>query len=180
MILLALVSLLLLDRDYATIQKKFDDIEQERYRSGTRVTLSPREINAYARQQAEEIAPKAVHDVQVVLGTDGATASARIDFLELNKAFGGQPNWMIEHLFQGVRPVKVTMKIQTRNGQARVDVDRVEISGAAVDGTALQFLIDHFVIPEFPDAKVAKWFPMSHRMDHVEVRPAGATVVIRK
>ena len=68
-------------------------------------------------------------------------ASARIDFLELNKAFGGQPNWMIEHLFQGVRPVKVTMKIQTRNGQARVDVDRVEDSrrGGGWDGAAVSY-----------------------------------------
>ncbi len=180
MIPLALIWLLLISPEYISIQKKFDKIEHERYRLGSRVFLSIQELNAFARQQALEIAPGGVHALQFSLYEDTGTAMARINFLELNKARGGQSNWLMDQLFQGERTVKVVVRIQTRNGQARVDVNRVEVAGAAVEGAALKFLIDHYVIPEFPDVKISKWFPLSYRVDHLDSRPEGITVFIGK
>jgi hypothetical protein len=166
--------------DYISVQKKFETIASDRLRPGARVFLSSRELDAFARGQALEIAPKAIRDVKFQIGEGSATASAMVNFLELDKSRGGQPNWLMEKFLQGERAVKVSARVQSRNGEARVDVDRVEVAGAAIEGAALDFLIEHYVIPQFPEARVAEWFKMSHHIDHLEIHPSGVTVVIGK
>jgi hypothetical protein len=176
--LFAAFLLLLAADDFSSIRRKLDQIEQDRLPRGASVFMSLQELNAFARAQAQAIAPKAVHDVHLELGTGGATGSARIDFVELKKIGGGQSNWLLEKFLQGERPVKAIVRIQSRNGEARVDVDRVEVSGIVIQGAGLQFLIQNYVIPQFPDAKVEQWFPLAHHIDRVEVRPSGVTVII--
>jgi hypothetical protein len=178
--LIAALLLFWLIDDLASIQRKFDLIENEQLPRGSRVVLTSAELNAFARSAAHDIAPKGVRDLNLVLGTGNATGTASIDFLELNKLRGGSSNWLLEKMLTGERPVKVIAHMQSANGRARVDVDRVEVGGAAVEGAALQFLIEHYVVPEFPNAKVAQWFPLEHHMDHLEIRPQAVTVVIAK
>jgi hypothetical protein len=177
---LAAFLLLVAADDYSSFRQKLDRIYSDRLRPGTRVFLSTQELNAFAGEEARVIAPKAVHDVRLELGPGSATATARIDFVELNKIGGGQTNWLMEKFLQGERPVKVMAHLQSRNGQARVDVDKVEVSGIAIEGSGLQFLIQNYVIPQFPDAKVGQWFTMAHHVDRLEVGPAGVTAVIGK
>jgi hypothetical protein len=148
--------------DYISVQKKFETIASDRLRPGARVFLSSRELDAFARGQALEIAPKAIRDVKFQIGEGSATASAMVNFLELDKSRGGQPNWLMEKFLQGERAVKVSARVQS------------------IEGAALDFLIEHYVIPQFPEARVAEWFKMSHHIDHLEIHPSGVTVVIGK
>jgi hypothetical protein len=166
--------------DFTSIQRKMDDIVKEHLKPGSRVYMSLKELNAYEQAQAVAIAPKAIRNAKVELGEGSGTASAMVDFLELNKERKGASNWLMDKILEGERPVKVSLHIQSHNGQARVDVDRVEIGGAAMQGPALDFLIQHYVTPQFPDAKVEQWFTLAHHMDHFEVHPAGVTIVLSK
>jgi hypothetical protein len=172
--------LLLAADDFESIQRKMDDIVKDRVKPGQRVYMSSRELNAYEAAQAQAIAPKAIHGAKLQLGEGSGTASAMIDFLELNKARGGTSNWMMDKILEGERSVKVSVHVQSKNGMARVDVDRVEIGGAAIQGSALDFMIQKYVIPQFPDAKADQWFALAHNMDHFEIHPSGVTVVIGK
>jgi hypothetical protein len=166
--------------DFASIEKKLDLISSEKVPRGSRVILTSAEINAFARTAAHDITPKGVRDLKLVLGDGNATATAQIDFLELNKLRHGQSNWLMDKILEGERPIKVIAHMQSEKGQARVDVDRVEIGGAAIEGSALQFLIEHYVVPQFPNAKVAQWFTLEHHVDHLEIRPSAVTVAISK
>ncbi len=174
------ILLLLAADDFASIQRKMDDIVKDHVRPGERIFLSQRELDAYLREQALAIAPKAVRNTTVQLADESGTASAMVNFLELNKARGGQSNWIMEKMFDGDRPVQVSVHVQSEHGKARVHVDRVEIGGAVIQGAPLDFLIQNYVIPQFPNARVDQWFLLEHRMDHFEIHPSGATVVIRK
>lgn len=178
--LLAAILFVWLADDLTSFQKKLDDINNEKVPRGARIVLTSAEINAFARNAARDIAPRAVHDLKLVLGSGNATGTARVDFLELNKARGGSSNWLMERMFAGERTVKVIAHMQTSEGRGRVDVDRVEVGDVAVDGPALQFLIDHYVVPEFPNAKVGQWFKLEHHVDHLEIKPEAVTVVIAK
>jgi hypothetical protein len=177
---LALLLLFAWFDDLASIQKKLDLIYTEKVPHGSLVVLTAAEINAYARNEAQEITPKGVRDLKLVLGEGNATATAQIDFLEVNKLRHGSSNWLMDRILQGERPIKVIAHMQSEAGKARVDVDRVEIGGAAIEGAALQFLIEHYVVPQFPNAKVAQWFTLEHHVDHLEVGPGAVTVVIAK
>jgi hypothetical protein len=178
-LLIALLLLLATD-DFSSIQRKMDDIVKEHTKPGDRIHLSLREMNAYLYAQAQAIAPKAVHNTKVELAEGSGTASAMVNFLELNKARGAQSNWLMEKMLDGERFVKVSVHIQSEHGKGRVNVDRVEIGGAAISGAPLDYLIQNYVVPQFPTAKVDQWFTMDHHMDHFEIHQSGATVVIGK
>ena len=101
-----------------------------------------------------------------------------VDFLKLRKAATGQePGWVMKNLFSGERPVVVTARLTSRAGKARVDVERVEVSGVPLEGRALDFVIDDYIRPTFPTTKVSEWFQLGYHLDHVTISPAGVTAV---
>jgi len=164
------------DTDYVSAQKKLDQIEAGSLRAGSRVVLSARELTAWAEHQV----PTGVRSPKVELGAGTATGSALIDFGKLRRAQGHAPGWLMSKLLDGERPVRVTVRIRSANGQATVDVERVEISGLQIDGQTLDFLIQNFLLAMYPDALVGQPFEIGSRVDRIEVAPGAATVVIGK
>ena len=165
--------------EYTAARRKVDLIESESLKRGSRVSFTPRELNAFAEHEAAEVAPGGLRDIRLQLGSGRGTASARVDFLKVKNAQGHASGWLLSKLLSGERPVTVTARIVSAAGRARVDVERVEISGAAIDGAALDFLIQQYVMSYYPEAKVSQWFALAHRVDHLEVKPSGVDVVIK-
>lgn len=159
----------------STLDRKLALIEQEHQKPGSRVTMTRAEWNAWVADGA----PVGVTHVRIDLGTNRITAFANVDFLKVDRASGDAPNWLLSRLLEGDRPVTVTARIQSGKGRVRVDVERVQISGVALEGKALDFLIQAYVLPTYPDAKVGQWIPLSHRMDRIEIDPRTVTVVLK-
>jgi hypothetical protein len=135
--------------------QKFARIKDGKLAAGTRVDLSGAELTAWAADEARIYAPGAVRNIKLQLADGSATGSLMVDFLKLRQAATGeQPGWLMKTLFAGERPVTVTARFESRNRRARVDVDRVEVSGVPIEGTTLDFVIQNFLRPTFPDAKV--------------------------
>jgi hypothetical protein len=86
----------------------------------------------------------------------------------------------MKNLFAGERPVTVKVRFDSRNRRARVDVDRVEVSGVPIEGATLDFLIQTWLRPTFPDVKINQWFDLQYRVDRFTVQPAGASIFIGK
>ena len=166
--------------DYVSVRQKLDLIESDQLKPGSRVTLSARELNAYVANSITEFVPQGVRNPRLELGDGSASGSALIDFLKLRQATGNPPGWILSKLLAGERPVRVTAQVKSGSGLATVNVQRVEISGVVIDGKMLEYLIETFVIPQFPDAKVGKPFELAHRIDRLEVKPAAVGVVVGK
>jgi hypothetical protein len=163
--------------DYASAKSKFDLIESDRSRPGTRVELSPLELNAYI---AHEL-PVGVHNPKLEVVSPGVTTgSAMVDFGAVRRAQGYKPGWLMSKLLDGERPVSVTARITSAHGQATVDVERVVVSGIEIDGKTLDFLIQNFLLAMYPDAAVGRPFELGHRIDRLDVQPAAVGVVIGK
>ncbi len=161
--------------DYISAKKKIDEIESDRLRPGARVTLSPRELTAYV----EKDLPTGVREPKVEVISPGiASATAMIDFLKVRKAQGYQPGWLMSKLLDGERPVRVTARIHSGGGKATVEVQKVEISGLTIDGHTLDFLIQNFLLAQYPDAAVNRPFELGHHIDRVDVQPGAVHVVI--
>ncbi len=161
--------------------QKFARIETAKLPAGTRVDLSAAELNAWAADEARLYAPGAAGNIRLELTAGGATGTLTIDFLKLRQAATGeQPGWLMKNLFAGERQVTVTAHFESKNRRARVDVDRVEISGVPIEGTTLDFLIQNWLQPTFPDVKIDQWFDLGFRIDRFTVSAASASVFIGK
>jgi hypothetical protein len=173
--LLGLVIVTGAPNDYLSAQRKFDEISSDRLRPGTRVILSLGELNAWVAQEA----PSGVRNTRLaVTGPGTAQGSALIDFARLERSQGREPGWLMSKLLEGEHPVSVTARIRSGGGEATVDVDRVEIGGVQIDGKTLQFLIENFLLPMYPDAAIGRSFEMGHRIERLDIQPAGVTVAI--
>jgi hypothetical protein len=159
---------------------KFAQIEYDRVAPGMRVTLTSGELTAYAREQAEILAPGAVRKATLTITPGHAEASAMINFLKLRRDAGVEPGFLMQKLLDGERPVRIVVKIQSAGGRARVDVERVEISGVAMEGRPLDFLLRQFVIPSFPNARVGDWFELEHNIDRFDLKAGGVDVWMRR
>ena len=157
---------------------KFARIEQDRAPAGSRVTLTSSELTAYAGAQANVIAPGAVHDAKLNITPGHAEAFAMIDFLHLPQV-GTQPGWILRTLLEGQKPLRVRVRIQSAGGRARVDVERVEIAGVAVEGRALDFLLSQFVMPSFPEARTGVWFELSHNIARLQLGTGYVQVLMK-
>lgn len=159
--------------------QKFARIQTGRLPGGAQVDLSAPELTAWANDEARLYAPGAARDIRLQLENGVATGWMVVDFLKLRQAATGEsPGWLMKNLFAGERQVTVRAHFDSHNRRARVDVDRVEVSGVPVEGQTLTFLIDNFLRPTFPDVKVDEWFALGFHMDRFTVSPAGASVFI--
>jgi hypothetical protein len=164
----------------ALVRARIKQIQTGRSRPGTVFTFTSSDLNAYARSEAAQIVPEGLRQPRLELGNGSASAFAFIDFLRIRHAQGENTPWLIAKLIEGERPIRVQTHIQSGGGKATIFLDRVEISGVAVTGSTLNFLIDTFFHPLYPDAKINQPFELADRVDRIEVTPSQARVLIGK
>ena len=164
----------------ATVSKKLDLIQSGRARRGTVFHFSAADLNAWVRMKAPMIVPDGFREPRLILGNGEASATALIDFLKVRDAQGLATNWLVAKLIQGEKLVRARASIQSAHGQATVHLLRVEIGGLAVTGPTLDFLVQNFFRPFYPNAKIDEPFEFAPSVDHIEVTPAEARVYIRR
>jgi hypothetical protein len=162
--------------DYFSAKQKLSIIEAEKMKPGSVLVFSPAEVNAYAQHQVRRNGVAGVRDPYFEIHNGRMRASALIDFLKLQETNGEPPGWLMRQLLSGERPVTVDLRVMSNGGRCRVDVERLEVSGVPVEGRGLEFLIDHFFRPRFPDAKIGQWFELQYRLEAIELGPNGVLV----
>lgn len=167
------------DPDYASVDRKLTAIQDGKVPPGSTVILTARELNAWARVVVPKEVPKGIRQPQLTLASQSATGSALVDFLKMRQAEGHSTSWVVTKLIEGERPLSVSARIQSANGRARVDLERVEISGVAATGSVLDFLIKTFFLPLYPDAKIGQWFELGYRIERIDVRPSEVRVKMK-
>jgi hypothetical protein len=159
-------------------QKKLDSISDQKLKRGAVVTLSPREVNAWIHEKAAKAFPQGIRNENIVLGPGTADGTALVDLTKLSKSNNVNP--LIARLIDGERPLRIAIRVESSNGKCTVFLTHVELSGVAIDGSILDFLIKHFVQPRYPDIKINEPFDLDYNIDHIEIQSAGARVAIKK
>lgn len=162
----------------ASAQKKLDSISDRKLKRGAVVTLSPREINAWIHEKAVRAFPEGIRNEHIVLGPGTTDGDALVDLTKFSKSNSVNP--LIARLIEGERPLKVSIRVESANRRATVFLTRVELSGVAIDGSILDFLIKHFIQPRYPDIKINEPFDLDYNIDRIEIQPSGVRVVIKK
>ena len=164
----------------AEVTRKLDLIESGKAKPGAVFRFTAAELNAWVRVTAPTIIDDGFRQPHLVLGNGEASGTALIDFLKVRHASGIETNWLVAKLIQGEKLVTVRAGIQSARGRATVHVLRVEIGGLAVTGAALDFLVQNFFLPFYPDAKIDEPFNLASNVDRIAITPAEAVVYMRK
>jgi hypothetical protein len=160
---------------YTSARQKVDLIESGRLQAGARVDLSLGELNAFAAKEA----PTGVRNPRLVLdGQETVSGSAMVDFGKLRRAQGYEPGWLMSKLLDGERSVSATARVHSGGGKIRVDVERATVSGVEIDGKTLDFLIQNFIMPFYPQAMVGRPIEMGFRIERLQLAPTGVGVLI--
>src|SRR4051812_37538031 len=70
--------------DYLSAKRKFQTIDKQPPKPGTRITLTSSEINAYVQTELPKVAPPGIREPRIeLLSGNTATGRALIDFLKL-------------------------------------------------------------------------------------------------
>lgn len=178
-LLLGLTLLVEASPEARTFRQKLGLIQSGKAPRGSRVTIRQDELNAFIRGEIAERVKQGIREPRLeLLGRDRAAGFAYVDFPKLRQAMGQPMNWALARLLAGEREVRVYAQIRSGGGKAEVDLDRVEISGLALSGRALDYLIRNFVWAYYPNAKVGRPFELAHKIDRLEVQPAQVSVVM--
>jgi hypothetical protein len=162
------------------VSRKLDLIQSGQAKPGSVFRFTSAELNAWVRAKVPAIVPDGFRQPRLVLGDGEATASALIDFLKVRNASGIQTNFLVAKLIQGEKLVTARASIQSAHGEATVHLLRVEIGGLAVTGAPLDFLVQNFLLPFYPDATIDQPFALADNVDRIEVTPAEARVYMRR
>ncbi len=164
--------------DYLSAKHKLEAIQQHRLPPGSSVTFTPREIDAWSRVEIPKEIPRGFREPHVELGEGTASGRALVDFLQMRQAQGQTPGWLMSRMLEGERPLMISVRLRSSGGWCTVDLTRVEISGVAAEGSALDFLIRTFFLPLYPGAKIGQPFELGYNIDRLEIHPAGVVVRI--
>jgi hypothetical protein len=164
----------------AGVSRKLEMIERGKAMPGSVIRFSSAELNAWVRAKAPTVVPDGFRQPRLVLGNGEANASALIDFLKVRHASGIETNWLVAKLIEGEKLVHAQAGIQSAHGQATVHLLRVEIGGLAVTGAPLDFLVQNFLLPFYPDAQIDQPFALADHVDRIEVTPVEARVYMRR
>jgi hypothetical protein len=164
----------------ASVSRKLDLIESGKSKPGSVFRFTQAELNAWVRVKAAAIVPEGFRQPHLVLGNGEANASALIDFLKVRHSSGVETNWLVAKLIQGEKLVTVRASIQSARGKATVHLLRVEIGGLAVTGAPLDFMVQNFLLPFYPNAEIDRPFSLADNVDRIEVTPAEARVYMRR
>ena len=160
-----------------SVSLKLGRIENGQFAPGSRVFFTPSEMNSWIRRESADY--PGVREPRVAVQDSKATGYALVDFSMLDQAPGNAaPSWFLRKLLGGEHPVTVNMSFESQKGKARVNVERVEIAGIPIEGAALDFLIEQYVRPLFPGARISEWFDLDPHVDRFTVGAAGLAVYI--
>lgn len=182
LLLLALCSPVLFAADpvLESANAKMDKFSKEQWKPGEVVVLTLAEVNAWIRDQTPKAVPQGIRDPKIELGADTASASAMVDIVKMQESKGKTPNFMLKTMFDGEHPLKVYVRLTSSGGKCTVYLTRVEISGASMEGTLLDYLVKGVFLPLYPDAKINQPFDLDYNIDRIELHPDAIRITIKK
>jgi hypothetical protein len=168
------------DPTLQSAQAKVDKLANNQTKPGEVVFFTPAELNAWVAAKVPEEIPHGIRDSRIELGTDTASASAMVDFLKMEQSRGKATSWALGKLIEGERPLKISVRVASAGGKITVYLTRVELSGVGMEGAVLDLLIRSFFLPLYPDAKIGEPVDFDYNVDHIQIRPDGLRIVIKK
>jgi hypothetical protein len=163
------------DPNAESMQRKLQAIQQNAAaRKPATTILTEAEINAWFASSYAQL-PKGVHTLKISGDNGQVTGSAQVNFDEVKE--GRSSNNPLMMLFGGTHDVQVVATGQATNGEATVHVQSVSLDGIEVPRTALEFFVDRYIKPKYPNVGLDSTFRPGYRIDSATVGAHQLTIV---
>ena len=160
-----------------SMEKKIDSVRQNgaKEKPDKRTTVfNQDEINAYFAERRLKM-PEGVRSVTFALTPGQVVSRSRIDFDDITRERRTRNPLM--YLFTGLHNVEVVASTSSPGaGNVHVTVESVVIDGVAVPRMALQFFVDRFVSPKYPNVGLDRDYKLPSKMDSVVIGQGKGTV----
>ena len=160
-------------------QRKFDHIEQNgklAHPDSTPTVLTEREINAWFSSGQADL-PQGVRNLKLQADPGAIHGTADVDFDQVTGGrYSANP---LMALFSGVHQVTADAHAQGANGVGQVHIDSVSLDGVAVPRMALEYFVDRYIHPKYPDLGIDSRFKLPSKIDRADVGSHEVTVVQR-
>jgi hypothetical protein len=140
------------------------------------VELTEPEVNAYFAEGGVKL-PKGVSQVRLASRPGVIDGHAHVDFEPILQ--GHNPNNPLYSLFAGQHDIRVVAQAAGVNGVATLQVQTVEMDGNEVPRWALEFFVQRYVTPRYPNVGMTSTFKMPLRVDSATVE-AGKVRLAQK
>jgi hypothetical protein len=149
----------------ASAEAKFRHIEENARRNppDQRPTvLTEREINSYLQSGRVQL-PTGVRSARFTGQKGELDAVANVDFDAIT-AQSHSSNPLLS-LFSGIHNVHAVAHASGSGGQGRVHIDSIDIDGLTVPRMALQFFVERYIQPKYPNVGIDSTFQLPDRID---------------
>lgn len=130
------------------------------------VELTEPEVNAYFNEGGVKL-PKGVSQVHLTSRPGIIDGHAHVDFEPILQ--GHNPNNPLYSMFSGTHDIHVVAEAAGQNGIATIKAQTVELDNVAVPEWALQFFVQHYLTPRYPNVGMASTFKLPLRIQSARV-----------
>jgi hypothetical protein len=136
--------------------------EQNPSKGGLVTVLTDPEMNAYFNEGGIKWSD-GVSDVRIEDQPSAINGSAQVDFDQVTAK--RQSNNPLMMLFTGVHTVRVTAQASAVNGRATIHVASVSLDGLEIPRKALEFFIQKYLQPKYPEVDLDMVIAAPHRVN---------------
>jgi hypothetical protein len=129
--------------------------------------LSESEVNAYFNEGGVKL-PRGVSQVHLTSQPGVVDGDAHVDFEPMMQ--GRNPNNPLYSLFSGSHEVHVVARAAGVDGIASITVQSVALDGVTVPQWALDFFVQHYLTPRYPNVGMTSTFKMPLRIQTATVQ----------
>jgi len=128
--------------------------------------LTEREINTYLASGRVQL-PVGVRSVAFAGQNGVLNTTARVDFDAIT-AQSRSSNPLLA-LFRGVHDVHAVAHASGSGGRGQVHIDSIDLDGTAIPRIALQFFVDRYITPKYPEVGLDSVFALPDRIDTARI-----------
>lgn len=139
------------------------------------VVLTEPEVNAYFNEGGVKL-PTGVSEVHLTSSPRVVDAHAHVDFEEIMR--GHNKNNPLYDLFSGSHDIHVVAEAAGTNGVASIKVQTVELDNVAVPQWALEFFVQRYITPKYPNVGLSSTFKMPLRIQTATIE--GGKVILEQ
>jgi hypothetical protein len=161
---------------YTSMEKKIALLEAGPAAQSQTVTMTQDELNAFFAEGGVQV-PKGLSNIKFDLHPGIVHATSEVNFDQLSEGHGGGGNPIFSALFSGTHDVDAEAKASGANGQGTVTIESVKLDGVQVPKSALEYLIQHYVKPKYPQAGMTSTFELPAKIDSASVQQGQVELV---
>lgn len=130
------------------------------------VDLTEAEVNAYFNEGGVKL-PKGVSHVRLTSQPGVLDAHAQVDFESIMQ--GKKANSPLYDVFSGNHDVHAAAQASGTNGNGSIHVQSIELDGIQLPQFALQYFVQHYITPKYPNVGITSTFKLPLRIDSATV-----------